>query len=90
MALLHNSLSGGPAPVSNVKEAAAEDHGIHRYAADHLILYALSGKMLHGKKTLTVTGMNERKCFVVAVVCHKSSSGLLMHVFSSSSFLFTL
>lgn len=46
MALLHNSLSGGPAPVSDVNEVSSseEERGIHRYGPDDLILYALSGE----------------------------------------------
>ena len=41
MALLHNSLSGGPTPITEAREVADE---AFRFAADDLILYALSGK----------------------------------------------
>jgi hypothetical protein len=44
MALLHNSLSGGPATVSDVNEVSSDEQGIHRFGPDDLILYALSGK----------------------------------------------
>ena len=45
MALLHNSLSGGPTPVSDVNEVPSDEQGIHRYGADDLILYALGGEL---------------------------------------------
>lgn len=45
MALLHNSLSGGAAPtVSDVSLESSDDHQVHRFGADDLILYALSGE----------------------------------------------
>ena len=44
MALLHNSLSGGPTPISEAKEVVTTGDDAFRFGADDLILYALSGK----------------------------------------------